>query len=289
MNECPISDIPILVTGLPRSGSSWVGQALSQAPGVRYRYESLNPDWVPALRGHMGHFRYQRPGTVGGERLQAAAERALSGRQSARQLLRSVYRGYAGAALRPRGRLVLKDPTACLLAAWLQTREPLCVAILVRHPCGFAASVQTLEWPLRLQRLLEQKRLVDDHLEPWLPLLRRCLGDPWAALGGLWAAVHHVLRRQAGAHWLTLSYEAFCLHPEAAFRNMSRDLGLTLTPPSARQGHRNDPGSTRKDSRRMATAWRERMSDEQVAAVMEPVAEFDLVSLAEAGLTQSSA
>lgn len=282
-------DAAVLVTGLPRCGSSWVGQALSRAPGVRYRYESLNADWVPALKGALAHFRYQSPGAPAPDRVARAADRALAGDQSLRQSLRALYRGYAPAALRRRGRLVLKDPTACLLAAWLEATHGCRVVVLYRHPCGFASSIQALEWPIRLRRLLTQEDLVKDHLEPWLPQLELCIADPWASLGAFWAAVHHVLRRQAGEDWLFLSYEALCLTPAEAFGALSRHLDLAVAPPARDGAHRGDPGSTVKDSRRMATIWRERLSPAAVDAVMEPVEAFGLRDWGEAALVQASA
>jgi len=39
---------PILVTGSHRSGTSWVGQTLAQAPGVFYVHEPFNLDRPPS-------------------------------------------------------------------------------------------------------------------------------------------------------------------------------------------------------------------------------------------------
>ncbi len=276
--DIPHSERPFLVTGLPRSGTSWIGRRLAVAPGVRYRYEPFNLHWVPALRGRLGHFRYQRPDSRGPLRLREAADRALSGRQSWKQLSRAVMRGYATSALRREGRLVIKDPTACLLAGWLRRRWDCQVVVLVRHPCGFASSVQALEWPIRLRRLLDQEQLMADHLGPWASLMERCTSDPWTALGAFWSATHVVLHAQADAAWSFLSYENFCLEPEQSFARLSRLLGQTVPELGAGGPHRADPGSTEKDSARMADIWRERLSDGQVASVMEVVETFGLAT-----------
>jgi len=291
MASAPDEQAPLLVTGLPRSGSSWVGQVLCRAPGVRYRYESLNPHWVPALRGRPGHFRYLAPDRPGPKAVRRAGDRALAGRQSPKQLLRALYRGYGRAALRRRGRLVLKDPTACLLAGWLQARHGGEVLVLVRHPCGFASSIQRLGWPIRLRRLLDQDDLVRDHLEPYLPVLEQSIDDPWAALGAFWAAVHRVLRAQAGDGWHFVRYETLCLAPTEAFGTLARNLGLDLAPSAtARTGpHREDPGSTAKDSRRMASIWHDRMSRDAQEAVMGPVEALGLKDWSESGRAQDEA
>lgn len=274
---------PILLTGLPRCGSSWVGQCVSRVDNVRYRYESLNADWVPALRGQLGQFRYHPPELPGPERFRRAADRALSGRQSMRQRARGIYRGYADAVLRRRGRLVLKDPTACLLAGWLAAHYHCHVVILTRHPCGFVHSIQRLGWPIPLDRLLSQRALVRDHLEPHLDTLTACRDDPLAALGAFWAATHLTLQRQAGEEWPFISYERLCLQPEHGFADLSSALGVDIPAPRASETHREDPGSTLKNPRQAATAWRAGLTRDEIARIMAPVDALGLRELAEWG------
>lgn len=277
---------PIFLTGLPRCGSSWIGERLSRTPGVRYRYESLNLHWAPALKGTLGHFRYQRPGSHAPKPLEHAVDRALAGEQSWKQRVRSLARGYGSAALRRSGRLVLKDPTAVLLAAWLAERQALRVAVLSRHPCGFAASIRHLGWPIRLQRLLAQPDLVSDHLEDYLDTLQAALDDPLAALGGFWAATHRVLLRQANDDWVFASFDRLCLDPEAAFSELSDRLDLDLPAPDPPARHRSGAASTRKDSLRVALAWQRQLSKREQERVMGPVRALGLEAFANQGLGQ---
>ncbi len=283
-----VMDPPIFLTGLPRCGSSWVGELLSQAPGIRYRYESLNVHWAPALQGTLGHFRYQRPGSRAPADLERAVHHALAGGQSWKQRLRAVARGYGSSTLRRSGRLVLKDPTAVLLAGWLAELQPLQVVVLSRHPCGFAASIRRLGWPIRLQRLLNQPDLVADHLAEHVDVLRAALDDPLAALGGFWAATHHVLRRQAGEDWVFASYERLCLEPDAAFAELSGKLGLELSAPPRSTAHRTGAASTKKDGRQVALAWRTELTKEEQERVMGPVRALGLESFATQDLPDQS-
>jgi hypothetical protein len=291
MNETqhpdPVKEPPIFLTGLPRCGSSWIGERLSQTPGMRYRYESLNLHWAPALAGTLGHFRYQRPGTPAPANLERAVARAVAGEQSWKQRLRAVARGYGAAALRRSGRLVLKDPTAVFLTGWLVDRHALQVAVLHRHPCGFAASIRGLGWPIRLQRLLAQPNLVSDHLEEHIDTLRAALVDPLSALGGFWAATHRVLLRQAGNDWVFASYERLCLDPVPAFSELSERLNIDLPPPSASTRHRGGAASTSKDGRQIALAWREQLSSDEQERVMGPVRALGLEAFATRGMDQS--
>jgi hypothetical protein len=254
---------------------------MSAAPGIRYRYESLNPHWVPGLEGRPGHFRYQRPGTPGPQWLQDAADRAFSGHQSWKQRLRAVVRGYGASLLRSRGTLVLKDPTACLLAGWLAERTPCRVVVLTRHPCGFAASVTALGWPLRLERLLSQESLLQDHLLPVRDVLADSANDPLTALGAFWAAVHLVLRNQGRGRWHFQSFERLCLSPEEGFQEFSEALGFTLKPATAPFRHRSDPGSTAKDGRQVALAWQKHLTRGEIERILLPVRACGLASFVE--------
>ncbi|MEM1411218.1 MAG: sulfotransferase [Pseudomonadota bacterium] len=277
-------DAPILITGLPRCGSSWVGQCVARLPNVRYRYESFNADWVPALKGKLAPLQYQPPGTEGPPRIRYAADRAFAGRQSAKQYLRGLYRGYAAPTIRRRGTLVLKDPTACLLAGWLAERENCRIVVLTRHPCGFVHSVRLLGWPMPLERLLRQKRLLRDHLSSHSDCLVASLSDPLAALGALWAATHLVLKRQSettASPWSFVSYEQLCLEPENGFLRLSEALGLTVKAPEPAATHRDDPGSTRKDGMRVANAWREALTEQEIQRVMAPVRTLGLEAMVE--------
>ncbi len=127
---------------------------------------------------------------------------------------------------------------------------------------------------------------MEDHLEPFLAILRASREDPLASLGAFWAAVHHVLQRQADESWVFHSYEDLCLAPESSFDALGRAIDLDLPPPGPDGAHRPDPGSTRKDGARVATGWRRVLNEEEVERVLGPVREFGLESFVE--WTQSS-
>ena len=63
----------------------------------------------------------------------------------------------------------------------------------MRHPCGFASSLESLGWPLNVNALLNQKELMRDHLEPYKGILRRARNDKWLTRGALWGAIHMFL------------------------------------------------------------------------------------------------
>jgi hypothetical protein len=277
---------PVFLTGLPRCGSSWAGQVLSQGGRTRYVYEPFNHQWNRRLRGELRYLHYLPAGAEAPPALLQAARAAFKGRQTWRQQARAAYRGYWRDANRPRARLLIKDPTACLLSAWLQPLfEPQCV-IVYRHPCAFASSVEQLGWNFQALRLRRQPLLMAEHLAPYEALLGSVRSDPWLSRGALWGATHRVLLNQAAqqAQWRMVSYEQLCLNPRAEFARLGDWLGLRLELDeklfsASGANSLSDPGSTRRDSRRMPAVWQQRLSPGQADAVLGAAQAFDVGEL----------
>src|SRR4051812_43582942 len=122
---------PIFVTGVPRSGTSWIGDILSTARGVRLNHEGLNPTSNRLVERH----HLYRAADDADERLATAADGIFRGRIRFDQFLRGVRWGYWWRTIRPADRVLLKDPTATLLAEWIDRRYEPKVLVIIRHPC----------------------------------------------------------------------------------------------------------------------------------------------------------
>lgn len=275
---------PVFITGVPRSGTSWVGQALGNCTGVRYVYEPLNLDWVPTLRGEVSHFKYLNTMSKASPKIQRVADDAFRGLQSRRQLLRAAYRGYWRAATRSAHRVVVKDPTAPLMAAWVAKQFNAKILVVLRHPCGFASSLEKLDWQVRIDYLLRQKTLMSNHLGRYEDILRVAMKDKWLGRGAFWGAIHKVLCLQsvAKSDWYFWKYEDLCRHPLKQFSELTGKLKLPETSfdlNESRIGNTNkgqDSGSTERNSILMPGVWRQRMSRGEIDAVMGAVDEFGL-------------
>lgn len=272
----------VFLTGLPRCGTSWIGETLADRPGVRYLYEPLNHAWVKPLKGELAHFTYLAAGQRCAPRIANAADRAFAGRQGPRQLARAARRGYLRSATRRGGAVLIKDPSACLMTEWIAERYQSQVLVVLRHPCGFASSMSSLGWKLSLARLLDQETLMRDHLARYEQDLRMASADPWHGRGAFWAAVYTVLGNQLQAHpdWLSCRFEVLCADPEGQFGSLAGKLGL---PPGGRElrparpdSYRAGPASTRRDSRSVAEAWKQKLSAGQIDAVLGVVRDFGL-------------
>jgi hypothetical protein len=238
----------VLVAGLPRSGTTWVGEVLGRTAGARYLHEPdnhlLRPEAWWAKR-KLGPYPELDPGDDGGdyERLWATAF-AGGPRPSARYLgVRILQR--AGAprvsgrlASRQRswdfaGPLVVKSVHCARALEWTVERFRPSVVVVERHPFGVISSWRKLGWDDfldtdRVALRYSAAVLGVDPPRPAAPWLERAA---WHY--GLLAS-HLERARRRHPDWLLVRHEVLCAGPEPAFRRLSTRLGLSFTDEAAR-------------------------------------------------------
>lgn len=286
----------IIVTGFPRSGTSWVAKCLSFASGYTYYRE---PDNYQHVRGAEKRFTYlYLTGDHDDPAYRAHMTRACAGdvataftmRHDPGPILRPL-RG-PGRALgerfpwlfRRQPHVLLKLVFANLNLAWLTSNFPEARQVCVlRHPCGQFDSWLRLGWEPRPVRLLENPRLVADHLGPFTDLIRAA-GTFWERAGALWGATMYVIHRQTGtdARRTIVAYEWLCEDPLGGYRELYSRLGLEWAPKAERFIEESDrAGDDRTYSMTRPTVqqidkWRARLEPEDVAACRAFVEPFGL-------------
>jgi hypothetical protein len=180
--------------------------------------------------------------------------------------------------------VLLKLVYANLNLAWLSANLPHAQQVCVlRHPCGQFDSWRRLGWDPRPERLLENARLVADHLEPFAELIRSATGY-WERAGALWAATVYVMHRQTRADGarIIVSHEWLCGDPVGRFEELYRRLGMTWT----RRAERFLRASDRKDDRRIYSMsrptakqidkWKQQLTVEEIESCRRFVEPFGL-------------
>ena len=242
----------LLVTGLPRSGTSWVGKMLEASGEVVYVNEPMNPQHPP---GHS-------PGVLDAQvrrqfqyidRADDAEWRRAFGRTLALEyqfraelrqnhslydLARMAKYGRSFTAGRLRGRrAMLDDPFAVLSTGWLVEEMDVSAVVLVRDPVAFVGSWRALGWQMHFHELLEQPALVRDHLSPYVGRMRALVGsDDWLARTCLlWEMTYDVVDRAfrplPGVH--VVAYEDLVRQPLEAFADLYGRFGLTWSEEAA--------------------------------------------------------
>lgn len=232
----------ILVTGSPRSGTTFVGKMLSLPRTVGYIHEPFNPQvginsnpiafpYVSATRPKpayqamvndllAGRSQYRHPTTEPSRRLY---------KRLAKQWLKSRYAvQYKLVTHNPLvKRYLIKDPHACFLAEWLQRDFAIQTVVLWRHPAAVVASHQRLNWPFSLSSFQNQTDLIAQQL----PDFKHLNGAKMTAIerwSYLWLGCYRVLDRFAAANpsMLVVRHEDLSNQPDRHFKQLYDKLDL---------------------------------------------------------------
>ncbi|HJR18024.1 MAG TPA: sulfotransferase, partial [Gemmatimonadales bacterium] len=177
---------PILVTGMPRSGTTWVSRMLDASGQVGYLNEPFNLAMSPGtFRIPVDHW-YTHITDENEARVLPALHDALAfkyplarelGRCRSRADLHRTLKGWRTFLRHRNRRPVIKEPHAVFSAAWFACRLSSNVVITVRHPAAVVSSWKRLGWDFDFTNLLEQPLLMRDWLEPFRPDMEAALSS----------------------------------------------------------------------------------------------------------------
>jgi hypothetical protein len=266
----------ILVTGLPRSGTSWVGKMLEASGRAVYVNEPLNPSHPPGrspgvLNAEVSH-RYQYICADNEDRWIRAYHDTLRLRYHLLAELRRNHRPYDLGRLAKyfttftagrirHSRVLLDDPFAIFSSAWFAERLGCQVIICVRHPVAFVASWQRLGWTARFEHFLAQPLLMRDLLWPYEAEMRalNASGDRIARAALLWrmtyAVVGDLTQRVSGLQ--VYRYEDLASQPLERFRDLYGVCGLAWSERARRRIAMATAGQQRPGQQRLKSphAW----------------------------------
>ncbi|MGI8523668.1 MAG: sulfotransferase [Nocardioides sp.] len=268
--------VPILVTGAPRSGTTWLARLLAHAPGTALAgREPMNP------RGH----QYALGGTLDGwTRL-----RTLSRRQKLdlglayRGLNPFVYSRYGArqwAAPLPRTRIVIKDPFAVLSLPVIADQTSACCVLLYRHPAALLASYRRMGWRADTEGLRTVVASAARDGGPCVDHLPEA-GEVGEAeeLGHFWRALHQLALADLDARpdldVTVVSHARLAAGGADAGRSLVAQLRLAWDPAMEHELQKEVSGAVRADQlhnfdrapAHVAEAWRTRVSAADVGAI----------------------
>jgi Sulfotransferase family len=286
---------PILVTGINRSGTTWVGQTLARGPRMALLYEPFSPNHRRGVfrAATPEWFTYVRDDPSGrlasdlrrmlGFRYSYAAE--LARIRSPRDAARMVRDGARFARWRREGRRPLvKDPIAVLAAPWLARELDMQVVVTIRHPAAYASSMRRLGWTHDFSGFLRQPGLVEElvpSLRGDIEAMARRPGDILDQATLLWNVIHTVVDAYRRDHpdWTFVRHEDLSAAPGAGFEELFGRLGVEYTQDVERYvaettgaGNPAEAGrgvvhELRRDSSAAARTWHHRLTPEEVARI----------------------
>ena len=255
---------PILVTGVPRSGTTWLARLLAHADGTALAgREPMNP------RGK----QYALGGTLDGwTRLTDPTPRQ-------RRLLRAAYRGWnpmvyskfgtrQWAGPLPWTRVVVKDPYALLSMPAVAAATGATPVLVYRHPGAILASYRRVGWQPRYDEVAAIAADARDEQTQALGLelpAGPVGNEPVTArdMGAFWSVLHELaLADAASSGAVVVSHAELASGGEHAGRALADRLGLRWSAAMAAE-------LTKESSRASVSAARLHNFDRAPAAVAE--------------------
>ncbi len=303
---------PLVIAGLPRSGSTWTKEVVECDPSL---HPIMEPDserhrasaiWA---KQHTGRFpvlapgdrsdRYRRlwswifDGAPEGPRLKLAAKllRGVGSPQENSFLTGqgSIEMSMAGFLGRdPRGspatdgdhrRLLVKTVHAPLSISWLAAEFDIDVVVVLRHPGSVLASWLALDFVDQYVAFEDKPgvRQLASHWNVPLPGPDQLERTIWR-IGLLTSA----LEQAVASHptWVVRTHEELCVDPVTEFRRLYADLGLTWNDRAEAHLAANDRAGKGFRTQRLASElpdnWKQRLTVEQIREMRRVLGQFPL-------------
>jgi len=253
----------IFVTGVIRSGTTFLGKILSIPLEIDYIHEPFHGGYtLPDRRFLLPH--YVRPNDL--------SEAAQRYREQVAHLYRyniamrtshhpddAWYRTAIKTLVGSRGpyylRLakwnpfhqaaVVKDPIGKMVAGFLHREFDTTPVIIVRHPVSLAASLARLEWWPEVREFAVQEDLIADYFADEPDFLFRSWPNRMLEAMAHWRVTYKVLLRQAAQYpdWQVVTHEELSKRPIEVARHLYNALDLPWSDAVARTIRKLTSGS----------------------------------------------
>ena len=248
----------ILVTGIPRSGTTWMGKMIGISPQAGYLWEplgmghrpgvcALDPVWFPYIT-KTNHAQYFNAITdtanynynfkaefnsIWAELKKARSIniiRTLKGRIRVMIVENIRFHKYKKEKRVP----LFKDPLSLFLSEWYYKHFDAKIIIMIRHPAAVIASHKRLQWRLNSQLLLKQPALIQDHLNDYRSELLSVKNKTYDLIEDgiiMWNIIYSTVQkyRRKYKDWLFLKHEEVASDPLKHYPKIFNFIGIDYT------------------------------------------------------------
>lgn len=235
----------IFVTGVIRSGTTFVGMNLSIPKEVDYIHEPFNPQcgiegmdrWYPYINPNVEsqqmqcyHSQIKKIFDYDIKLKTFIPKKDPINRKIIKKIIGSRGPYYLRLAkMNPfHTTAIIKDPIGNLLTEYLYVKFGVKPVIIMKHPISFVASLRRVNWTPNLNEINDQMELVSDFFDDERHKILCEYNDPLRAAAAYWRAVHKVFLAQLSKYpsWISITHEELSENPIKIFKMLYDDLGI---------------------------------------------------------------
>lgn len=276
----------VLLAGVGRSGTTWMGDLLNAMHTYRVMFEPLHPDEGIDLSQRLTNWQYLRP-NADNPALTRELRQMLTGRDH------NAWTDKFNTPVTAHAKHILvKEIRMNFSLRWIHAQVPeMPIIYIVRHPGAVISSQMRMKWGTfanLYQRMLTQTTLFDDHLSAFEKPMRDAQGE-FEMRAMMWCAAIYVLTRQFQQGEIAwVFYEDVVRDPirECArlFHYIHHPYDSTVAQAVAKVANvpsatTNIPAEGSQDWVKQTNKWRESFSEAELGRLGEILALFGLDTL----------
>ncbi|MBL57404.1 MAG: hypothetical protein CMP61_09460 [Flavobacteriales bacterium] len=278
---------PVIISGSPRSGSTWIGRVLEVHKNTNYVHEPFNI----GIDRPNNPFKYWMEGVFNEQSKNHLREvkayldsfysidnkyirKELNGVSNLNDFRDSFWRYRE----RRKKTTILKDPIAFFALDWLSKNVTDKIIVTIRHPASVVASLKQKQWGYEFEQMLKQPILMEKYLLPLKSEIEEFAKSEKSIVqqGALqWKCVYYTNLEfmKAHPHWLYVTNENLSLNPLQEFERILNYIDLPITEnvknhiiasTTARKGEETD---LVRDSRSNIDKWKKLLTNEEIAYI----------------------
>ena len=236
-------NLPILITGSHRSGSTWVGKIIAESENVTYFTEPLNPEnninksifknkvqkiWFPAIQ-YLNKQEYKN-----GYDILLNKKLYFQNINSFKCLKFAILLNFKK-LINKKSRALLKDPIALFSSEWLFNTFKTQNVVLIRKPEAFISSLKKNNWSFDFNNLYKQKNLIENELSDFadeIEMFSKQNNHNIIEQGILlWNIFHSYISNLKKKHpnWYFVTHEQLSTNPIEEFEKIFEYLNLRFS------------------------------------------------------------
>lgn len=270
----------VLLAGVGRSGTTWLGNIVNHSNCFRDIFEPFRPDHTKEWSNY--HYKQYIKSTCQDNDLFMAAQYILSGRVNNKWCNRFNKKSISS-------KRMVKEIRANFFLKWLKMNFPeVPLVFIMRHPCAVAVSRKRLGWATHFDDILSQEELVNDYLSPFVDEIRKCDYDFERQIY-IWCIENYVAMNQLEREdFLLVFYEQLCMDPQHELSRIFKYINQPITD-EVISVLKKPSAFSKEDSAIMSggnlvSSWRKHVTASQIQTALKIVSHFGLDRFYDSGV-----